>query len=94
MRIINFNDQKGDKKIDPLKEGECVVLLNESEKAIFKRILDALPVNRKTPDMLISIEQFCANCGCTQDSPCPDGCGWAAPFKCSRCYDEEGYRIK
>lgn len=27
----------------------------------------------------------CRVCGCTDQTPCPGGCSWAAPGLCDRC---------
>lgn len=27
----------------------------------------------------------CVNCGCTEFDPCPDGCAWASPTRCTAC---------
>ena len=28
---------------------------------------------------------FCADCGCTDEAGCPEGCSWATPETCSAC---------
>lgn len=35
----------------------------------------------------------CKHCGCTENTPCPDGCSWVAPNVCSRCAAENAPEI-
>ena len=31
----------------------------------------------------------CARCGCTESTPCQEGCGWEAPNLCTNCAADE-----
>lgn len=55
----------------PLSETQLVDAEN------LERLLDL--VDRRDP--------ACVVCGCTEDRPCPDGCGWVMPGWCSSCAD-------
>lgn len=35
-------------------------------------------------EQLVGIER-CARCGCTDITPCREGCGWVAPNLCTNC---------
>lgn len=39
-------------------------------------------------EQLVGIER-CARCGCTEITPCSEGCGWAAPNLCTNCAADE-----
>ncbi len=39
-------------------------------------------------EQLVGIER-CARCGCTDLTPCAEGCGWAAPELCTNCAADE-----
>ena len=93
MKIINFNPDVEEKLL--VKRGEAVIELNKEEQKLFKYILKNMPAgNKPLPEIGMGLEKFCLNCGCTEEHACKGGCSWVAPYKCSNCYDENGYRIK
>lgn len=93
MKIIHFKPDREEKLL--IKRDYAVIQLEKQEQEIFMTILKNLPAgNKPLPEIVMGLEQFCANCGCTQEKTCEGGCGWVEPFKCSKCYDENGYRVK
>ena len=93
MKIINY--LSGREENFSIKRDQAIIQLNKEEQNIFSYILKNIPAgNKPLPEINMVLEMFCLNCGCTQEHACEGGCGWAQPYKCSNCYNEEGYRIK
>lgn len=93
MKIIDFNPDI--EQTFSVARDEAVIKLTKGEQEIFKFILKNLPAgNKPLHEIKITLEEFCLNCGCTQEHACEEGCSFVAPYKCSSCYNEEGYRIK
>ncbi len=93
MKIINAKSDREETLL--IKRDQAVIQLNKEEMTQFEYILKNLPAgNKPLPEIAMGLEQFCLNCGCTDDHQCDDGCSWVGTNKCSNCYDENGYRIK
>lgn len=93
MKIINFNPDV--EQTFSVSRDEAVIKLTKEEQELFKFILLNLPAgNKPLPEIKMNLEEFCLNCGCTEEHACEGGCDWAKPFKCSSCYNEDGVRIK
>ena len=93
MKIIDFNPDI--EKTFSVARDEAVIKLTKGEQELFKYILKSIPAgNKPIPEIKMMLEMFCLNCGCTEEHACERGCDWAKPYKCTKCYNEEGYRIK
>lgn len=93
MKIINAKSDREENVL--IKRDQAVIQLSKDEMSHFEYILKNLPAgNKPLPEIEMKLMQFCLNCGCTDDHACEGGCRWVGTCKCSRCYDENGYRIK
>ncbi len=92
MKIINCKSDREENLL--IKRDQAVIQLNKEEQKAFAYILKNLVAGKQAPEIKISLEMFCLNCGCTDEHACEGGCNWVADFKCSSCYDENGYRTK
>ena len=93
MKIINAKSDREETLL--IKRNQAVIQLNKEEMKQFEFILKNLPAgNKPLPEIGMGLEMCCLNCGCTQDHACEGGCTWITPWKCSSCYDENGYRTK
>ncbi len=92
MKIINCKSDRQEALL--IKRDQAVIQLNKEEMKLFEFILKNLVAGKPTPEIEMILVPFCINCGCTQEHACEGGCNWVDKFKCSSCYDENGYRTK
>lgn len=93
MKIINYLSDREETK--SIERNQAVIELNQDEQNLFSYILKNIPAgNKPIPEIKIMLEMFCLNCGCTEKHACEGGCDWAQPFKCTKCYNEDGVRTK
>ena len=93
MKIINFKADREENIL--IKRDQAVIQLTKTEIKIFEFIIKNTPAgNKPLPEIEMELQEFCLNCGCTMMQACEGGCSFVQPFKCDKCYNEEGYRIK
>ena len=92
MKIINCKSDREETLL--IKRDQAVIQLSKEEQEGFLYILKNLVAGKPAPEIKMELKMFCVNCSCTQEHACEGGCSWIKPFKCSSCYDENGYRVK